>query len=380
MATLARYAAWRLLLEELRLRMLAGGHPVRDLLDAQGIAHALMNYGHDNQVLAEWDDHDRAVLLREGRASEGQDVISLVPQSPPGDLELPPIPNALADELLMPSSWLQKVLDLLAEKRQLILYGPPGTGKTYLAAHLGRHFAGNGGSYRLVQFHPSYTYEDFFEGYRPDVQSDGTLRFKLVDGVLREIAREAQEHPETPHLLVVDEINRGNLAKIFGELFFLLEYRDHAVRLQYSSEEFSLPRNLYIVGTMNTADKSIALVDAALRRRFYFVGLMPTRAPVNDVLRRWLDRHGHDPAPAALLDELNAEIADADFSIGPSYLMTDPHKLEHAWEHAILPLLEEHYYGTGQDVSKRFGLDALNARITARANETTSPDGGDTDP
>ena len=371
--TAARYAAWTLLLQELRLRMLAAGHPLRDLLDAQGVAYSLIH----GPMPEDWEDHDKAALLafREGRSvSDNQDVLEDI-TTQTGGLQLPPITASMADKLLMPTAWLQKVLDLLAEKRQLIFYGPPGTGKTYLADHLGQHFAATGGSYRLVQFHPSYTYEDFFEGYRPDAKSDGTLQFRLVDGVLREIAREARENPATPHVLVVDEINRGNLAKIFGELFFLLEYRDHEVRLQYSKELFSLPPNLYLIGTMNTADKSIALVDAALRRRFYFVGLMPTHPPVNQVLTRWLARHNHDPAPAALLDELNSEIADADFAIGPSYLMTNPKNLERVWEHAILPLLHEHYYGTGQDVDKRFGLSALHARITARANKAVTADG-----
>ena len=126
---------------------------------------------------------------------------------------------------------------------------------------------------------------------------------------------------------------------------------------------------------MNTADKSIALVDAALRRRFYFVGLMPTKSPVREVLSRWLAAHSYDPMPAALLDELNAEIADADFSIGPSYLMTDPKNLERVWEHGIIPLLEEHFYGSGQDVSARFGLDALKARVAARADVAAAPEG-----
>jgi hypothetical protein len=364
--TAARYAAWTMLLEELRLRMLAAGHPLRDLLDAQGLAYALMAWDAPQS----WSDADKAALIafREGKtATAMDDVITDVPPRSDG-ATLPPITVELAEALLLPQPWLQKLLGLLEEKRQLILYGPPGTGKTWLATHLGRHIADHGGTYRLVQFHPSYTYEDFFEGYRPEANDDGTLRFKLVGGVLRDMVQAAREKPDAPHVLVVDEINRGNLAKIFGELYFLLEYRDHAVRLQYSKEEFSLPSNLYIVGTMNTADKSIALVDAALRRRFYFAGLIPTHPPVDDVLRLWLEREGHEPTAAALLAELNEEIADADFAIGPSYLMTDPKNLEHVWEHAILPLLDEHYYGSGQDIPGRFGLSTLKARIAAKAD------------
>jgi AAA domain (dynein-related subfamily) len=367
----ARYSGWKLLLEELRLRMLAAGRPLRDLLDAQGLAYALVQW----DVPRNWNEADKAALLawREGKVAGDDDVVIDVP-TPTDGRGLPPVPQAMADDLFMPQAWLQRIVDLLGDKRQLILYGPPGTGKTFLASRLGRHITESGGSAQLVQFHPSYTYEDFFEGYRPHADTDGALKFKIIHGVLRDVARRAREEPNAPHLLIIDEINRGNLPKIFGELYFLLEYRDHAVRLQYSDDEFTLPKNLYILGTMNTADKSIALVDAALRRRFYFVGLMPTKPPVREVLARWLAARSYDPMPAALLDELNAEIADADFSIGPSYLMTDPKNLEQVWEHGILPLLEEHFYGSGQDISQRFGLEALKSRIAARAETTGDPE------
>lgn len=129
-----------------------------------------------------------------------------------------------------------------------------------------------------MQFHPSYAYEDFFEGFRP--QEDPTTRevaFRITAGRLRELAdlaaKEGNRH--VPHFLVVDEINRANLAKVFGELYFLLEYRNRSARLTYSGDDFALPPNLFVIGTMNTADRSIALVDAAMRRRFSFVELSP---------------------------------------------------------------------------------------------------------
>jgi 5-methylcytosine-specific restriction protein B len=173
--------------------------------------------------------------------------------------------------------------------------------------------------------------------------------------------------------LIIDEINRGNIAKIFGELYFLLEYRDESIRLQYSrDEEFKLPRNLFIIGTMNTADRSIALVDSALRRRFYFMGLIPTREPIDRVLDGWLEAHGLDPEPAALLSELNRAIDDEDFSIGPSYFMTSDGtapNLERIWTHAVMPLLEEQYYGTGRDLESEFGLgDPQTGRRCRRRN------------
>ena len=173
-------------------------------------------------------------------------------------------------------------------------------------------------------------------------------------------------------MLIIDEINRGNIAKIFGELYFLLEYRDEAIRLQYSrNEEFKLPENLFVIGTMNTADRSIALVDSALRRRFYFMGLIPTREPVDRVLTEWLAAHDLPPEPAALLAELNRAIDDEDFSIGPSYFMTKDATapdLERTWAFAIMPLLEEHYYGTGRDLEAEFGLTAIRKRVAAAAD------------
>src|SRR6185312_10149303 len=153
-----------------------------------------------------------------------------------------------------------------------------------------------GGEFELIQFHPSYSYEDFFEGFRPAPTTDGSgVLYELTPGPLRRIAKAASEDLARPYVLIIDEINRGNIPKIFGELLFLLEYRRREVRLQYWPEAaFTLPENLFLIGTMNTADRSIALVDAALRRRFYFVEFSPTKPPVSDVLARWLEAHGLD--------------------------------------------------------------------------------------
>lgn len=289
---------------------------------------------------------------------------------------LPPITAQLAVDLLLPQSWLQSRLDMLAARRQIVLYGPPGTGKTWLARRLAAH-AFDPDAVRLVQFHPSYTYEDFVEGYRP-VADGGALTYKLVPGPLRELTAHAQKYPDRPHLLIIDEINRGNLPKIFGELYFLLEYRDEPLRLQYSShEEFRLPPNLHVIGTMNTADRSIALLDAALRRRFAFIELSPSAEPVRSLLGKWLERHGLDPEPAALLETLNAMLleadGDADLAIGPSYFMTADGAspdLETVWEHDILPLLVERFYGTTRDVAADLGLNAVQAEVARLADVT----------
>lgn len=164
----------------------------------------------------------------------------------------------LADELLWDVRHLERIERLLRDKRQVVFQGPPGTGKTYVARKLAECLAGSSDRVRIVQFHPSYAYEDFVQGYRPTLE-DGRHGFDLRDGPLLEVAQMAEDEPDETHVLVIDEINRGNLSKVFGELYFLLEYRNVEMRLQYSDDEFSLPDNLWIIGTMNTADRSIAL-------------------------------------------------------------------------------------------------------------------------
>jgi 5-methylcytosine-specific restriction protein B len=269
---------------------------------------------------------------------------------------------------------LQGVADLLREKRQLIFYGPPGTGKTFVAQELAKDLTREGGDFVLVQFHPSYSYEDFFEGYRPfELDGGAGLGYRLTHGPLRRIADAAAANPSLPYVLIVDEINRGNVPKIFGELLFLLEYRDRQIALQYSpGEPFSLPRNLFVIGTMNTADRSIALVDAALRRRFYFVPFLPNEEPIRDVLPKWLVENGHPGEPARLLMALNAAIGDQEIAIGPSYFMGPDGSLpdlDRVWEHAIVPLLEEHYYGTGVVVRTEFGLAGLRSKLAGDAQQ-----------
>ena len=282
-----------------------------------------------------------------------------------------------AQGLFIDQAWLQKQLDLIERRGQVILYGPPGTGKTYLALQLAEQIAGDPKYTEKVQFHPSYSYEDFFQGYRPDVSDSGTLTYKLQSGPLRRIVDQAIKNPEFNYVLVIDEINRGNLAKIFGELYFLLEYRNIPIKLQYSQSDddsFTLPSNLFLIGTMNTSDRSIALLDSAMRRRFSFIELHPQKEPTKSVLRRWLDHHGLDNEPADLLDAVNHKIGDPDFQIGPSYLMPKnghflPGQINEIWEHEILPLLTEHHYGEGLNIEQVYGLTTL------RREQATPPPG-----
>jgi 5-methylcytosine-specific restriction enzyme B len=278
-------------------------------------------------------------------------------------LRFNPVTAEAAADLLMDHAELQKITDLLWERKQVIFYGPPGTGKTYLATRLARHLTEDG-AVKLVQFHPSYTYEDFFEGFRPQRAEGSQLTFELTPGPFRAFAEVAKDNPTTPYILIIDEINRANLAKVFGELYFLLEYRNESISLQYSpNEEFTLPENLFLIGTMNTADRSIARIDTAMRRRFAFIELDPRIPPVQGLLARWLTSRNLPNEPAILLDALNARLADADAAIGPSYLMKKAiyqreDGLERVWQYEIMPLLEDLFYGQ-RDLAEHYGLEGL---------------------
>ncbi len=298
---------------------------------------------------------------------DAQSVVwGVVSEDPPEEEDDDPIQpesdlKQLAAELYLPAEFLEEINNLLEEKKQVIFQGPPGTGKTYVAQELAKHLAGKD-RVTLVQFHPSYAYEDFVQGYRPKTADGGQVAFELQGGPLLRIAERAEKDPSGKYYLIIDEINRGIIAKVFGELYFLLEYRDRNMNLQYSDMPFSLPSNLYIIGTMNTADRSIALVDLALRRRFYFVEFHPNEWPINDLLRNWLKDNASDMAwVVGVVDRANEELNDRNAAIGPSHFMKDnldEAKVERIWKHSILPYVEEHLFRE-DDVRSRFSLDAL---------------------
>jgi len=294
------------------------------------------------------------------------------------ELQFPPVSQAAADEVFCEREWLQQQADLRWDRRQLIFYGPPGTGKTFLARKLAAQLA-DPSAVKLVQFHPSYTYEDFFEGFRPVQRTDGALTFELRPGPFRQLVEAARQHPADPYILIIDEINRANLAKVFGELYFLLEYRNDAIGLLYSAEsDFTLPPNVFVIGTMNTTDRSIALVDAAMRRRFAFVQLHPDLAPTNGLLDAWLERIDgaqHNLDAPRVLKALNESIDEHDLAIGPSYFMhaqiyRQPDGLARVWETSIMPLLEEHHYGSPPEIMQRYRLETLRAEIAEAQPES----------
>ena len=216
-----------------------------------------------------------------------------------------------------------------------------------------------------VTFHPSYTYEDFIEGFRPDNRGSGGLSLELEDGVFKRVCRAAQANPNRSYLLLIDEINRGNVAKIMGELLTLLERdkRGLTLTLPQSKETFSVPCNVFLLGTMNTADRSIKLLDAALRRRFAFLECMPD----SELL------HGATVGDLALddfLDGLNQRIArfeGREKQVGHSYLLVDGQPVDEVEEFAarfreeILPLLQEYCYDDYAMLAKFIGSELVDA-------------------
>ena len=281
--------------------------------------------------------------------------------------------ESAARSLLCGVEFLNDFVELLEDKGQVILYGPPGTGKTYFARQLARTLTGiadddeyeDEGPYSLVQFHPAYSYEDFFEGFRPKVDDDGQMTYELTPGPLVRLAERAADQPDELHVMVIDEINRANLPRVLGELLYLLEYRDEWTQTQYRPVDgFTLPSNLWIIGTMNTADRSIALIDAAMRRRFHFVPFFPDREPTAGLLRRWCERN--EPGQvwmADLLDAVNQRLRGdlgGDYMlIGSSHFMKqnlDENSLRRIWEYNIEPLIEDQFFGRQEVIdSYRFG-------------------------
>lgn len=194
-----------------------------------------------------------------------------------------------------------------------------------------------------MQFHPAYAYEDFIQGIRPQSQ-DGQLKYSIVPGRFLEFCKKA-ESCQGWCVLIIDEINRANLVQVFGELMYLLEYRDKKIRLAGSSELFGIPENVRIIGTMNTADRSIALVDHALRRRFAFIEIRPNY----DVLRRYHEKKETGFQVDGLIEtlkRLNHAIANKHYEIGISFFLTEnlADELEDIWQMEIEPYLEEYFY------------------------------------
>jgi 5-methylcytosine-specific restriction protein B len=286
-----------------------------------------------------------------------------------GEVEMDEAPQddsmtALARKLLVTETWLAEVVGQIVQSKQVIFYGPPGTGKTFIGKAIAHYLAPRENT-EIIQFHPSFSYEDFFEGFRPVEKSGGSVSLEKVDGPLKRIVTKARSNPEKKYVLIIDEINRGNLAKVFGELYFLLEYRNEEISLMYSkTEKFSLPENLIFIGTMNTADRSIALVDSAIRRRFRFIHLDPTSEPCSEILPKWLRANKLPANAGVMLENLNNALARYEFSVGPAYFMKDQiqsrESLQLTWKYSVEPLLEEYFYGEWQEKRFEFSFDKIH--------------------
>jgi len=269
-----------------------------------------------------------------------------------------------ASAILCDEALLQRWVRAIERKGQAILYGPPGTGKTYLAEHLARHLVGGGdGFIETVQFHPEYSYEDFVQGIRPQPRADGQLQFPVVPGRFLDFCEKAREC-RGRCVLIIDEINRANLARVFGELMYLLEYRDREVPLA-SGGSLRIPANVRIIGTMNTADRSIALVDHALRRRFAFLALYPNY----DVLEQYHhDETGFEVKPLIeVLRRLNKQIGDRHYEVGITFFLRKDlsEQIEDIWQMEIEPYLEEYFFDQPDKV-EAFRWDHVRKDILAR--------------
>jgi 5-methylcytosine-specific restriction enzyme B len=241
---------------------------------------------------------------------------------------------------------LTQWIHTINRKGQTIIQGPPGTGKTFLAQKLAKHLIGGGDGFSdTIQFHPAYTYEDFIQGIRPQSQ-DGELTYPIVPGRFLEFCEKAEACEDTC-VLIIDEINRANLSQVFGELMYLLDDRQDTARFitLASGKLFRIPTNVRIIGTMNTADRSIALVDNALRRRFAFIPVYPNY----EVLRQYHHREKTGfPVDklTSILENVNRAINNKHYALGISFFLTKTlaEDIQDIWQMEIEPYIEEYFF------------------------------------
>jgi hypothetical protein len=277
--------------------------------------------------------------------------------SPPPALTL----EWLSEQTLWPIDRLAELITSLTDASpQVVLAGPPGTGKTWVADLVARYLTNDAPlQHRTVQFHPSYGYEEFVEGLRPVLSEHQTLAFDRVDGTVLQLAAAAAESDQ-PHVLIIDEMNRANIPRVFGELMYLLEYRNRPLTLMYT-ENFELPRNLLFIGTMNTADRSIRSIDVALRRRFDIFDCPPDAG----ILQRFYAQSGNSTSVAGLADGFAAlndaltEEIDRHHTVGHTFFMSsdfDAAALRRTWVHQLAPLIEDYFFDR-PDIASSYTLE-----------------------
>lgn len=279
---------------------------------------------------------------------------------------------------------ISKIMDLLERNPNLILYGPPGTGKTFYINQLKDYFDHS----EIITFHQSYSYEQFVEGITAKVEENtGQLIYEVEEGIFKNISEFARNNNDKKVALFIDEINRGNISKIFGELITLIEQskREHAteetlVKLPYSKKNFSVPKNLYIIGTMNTSDRSVALIDIALRRRFSFFEIIPNFS----YFEYTEDKIKSTIQAIKNINNVIKKTIDKEHIIGNSYFFSLLNKTEnelddqikYIWLYQILPLLQEYYYTSPKTITDILGSLVLdsNQRFSFSINYEISND------
>jgi len=264
------------------------------------------------------------------------------------------------DEVYMTEERYYTLRQLLKNKKNVILQGAPGVGKTFAAERLAFSIIGakDRSKIQKIQFHQNYSYEDFIMGYRPS--EDG---FKLTNGIFYNFCKAAANHPGDDYFFIIDEINRGNLSKIFGELLMLIEkdYRGEKTTLAYNGLPFSVPENVYIIGMMNTADRSLALIDYALRRRFSFFEMEPGFG--SEGFKRYQSDLSNETFDALVerVKELNKEIYFDDslgtgFRIGHSYfcgqIVCTEEWMREVVYFDLIPMLQEYWFDDKQKLQK----------------------------
>lgn len=279
----------------------------------------------------------------------------------------------MTKDVFMDIGKIEDANESLDYKQNIILQGPPGVGKTFIAKrlaylHMGQEQSNN---IDMVQFHQSYSYEEFIRGFKPNEEG----KFKLQDGIFYRFCQKAIQSPDENFYFIIDEINRGNLSKIFGEVMMLIETDkrgpEYAIKLTYSKEEetFYIPKNVYIIATMNTADRSLAMVDYALRRRFAFIDLVPGfhEDAFEEHLKAKGVSQGFIDKIRIFMDEVNLEILKdtvnlgKGFQIGHSYFSpSEKVEDEESWYQRIIrleikPLLEEYWFDQEEKVDDLIG-------------------------
>ena len=373
------------------------------------------------EILQAWEQHDMppaGVNTNNPEDAEkffvtmnGESVDKNLSESADGQVQddaVLPRYQALWDTTCIKSEFYRKFENALIKQRQLILEGPPGAGKTWVAREFAKWWTSTkadvdiNSEWRIIQLHEAYSYEDFFQGIRPilldenslEIPANDTIRavkqlvYRYTDGVFRSLCKKAEANKGGRFVLIIDEINRGKTSRVFGELLYLMEYRDESMILA-SGETFKVPPNIFIIGTMNTADRSIALVDYALRRRFQFVPLKPylkAVAPNTEgtapVLDAWLKKQQvtNRAEIIQIYCNLNKKITgetglnNEHFAVGHSYFMLKSldvpgpkefkrDELEQIWEQSILPLIGEYMPGeSSHKVEEEYSLRAIAAK------------------